>query len=300
MSSPLYLLSSSKLASILLCLLSLGLAAADAPAAGPASERTPPIRTDIEYGRAGGEALLLDACVPDGAGPFPAVLLVHGGAWTSGDKSGGPKKAFIAPLHAPLSQAGFAWFSINYRLAPKHRYPAAVEDVETAVRWLRSHAAEFRVDPRRIALAGESAGAHLVALAAVRPDSEASRTAAIIPFYGPFDLPARVQPGQSLGSMAAFFGVESATPEALRLLAEASPALHVRPGLPPFLLVHGTADTRVPYAQSTGMQAKLRQAGVPCDLITVPGGPHGMGGWKKLGSDYQDQVVAWLRRTLAP
>src|SRR5512133_8806 len=81
------------------------------------------LHPDIEYGRAAGESLRLDAYVPDGDGPFPAVILVHGGGWTAGDKSGGPKKALIAPMQEPLEHAGFAWFSINYRLAPQHSYP---------------------------------------------------------------------------------------------------------------------------------------------------------------------------------
>src|SRR5882672_7289937 len=143
--------------------------------------------TDIEYGTAAGESLKLDAYVPEGAGPFPAVILVHGGGWTGGDKSGGPKKGYMAPMHESLQRAGFAWFSINYRLAPKHPYPACIEDVESAIRWVKAHAAEYQLDPRRIALSGESAGGHLVALAAVRAD-ESTRLAAIVPFYGRFDL----------------------------------------------------------------------------------------------------------------
>jgi acetyl esterase/lipase len=84
---------------------------------------TAAVQTDIEYGRADGVSLKLDAAVPDGVGPFPAVILVHGGGWTGGDKSGGPKKGYMAPMHEPLSAAGFAWFSINYRLAPTFRHP---------------------------------------------------------------------------------------------------------------------------------------------------------------------------------
>src|SRR3954453_8729817 len=98
--------------------------------------------TDIEYGTAAGESLKLDAYVPDGAGSFPAVILVHGGGWNAGDKSGGPKKGYMAPMHEPLQQAGFAWFSINYRLAPKQPYPACIDDVETAIRWVKANAAK--------------------------------------------------------------------------------------------------------------------------------------------------------------
>ena len=219
---------------------------------------------------------------------------------TAGDKSGGPGKAYIAPMHDPLTKAGFAWFSINYRLAPKHPYPACVEDVETAIRWVKAHAAEYHVDPRRLALSGESAGAHLVALAAVRA-TDATRVAAVIPFYGPFDLVGRVQPDGKLSpGMQALFGRDTFDAATEALMRDASPILHVKPGLPPFLLVHGSADTRVAYQQSVDFQAALRKVGVPCELITVKDGSHGMKGWAALGSDYQAQIVAWLQRTLVP
>lgn len=264
-----------------------------------AQSATAAVQTDVEYGRAGGESLKLDAYVPDGAGPFPAVILVHGGGWTAGDKSGGPKKALIAPMQEPLERAGFAWFSINYRLAPAHRYPACIEDVETAIRWVKAHAKEYRLDPKRIALSGESAGGHLVALAAVRADDR-TRLAAVVPFYGVFDLATRVTPGAALpANYVALFGREKADEPTLAFLRNASAEAHVKAGLPPFLLVHGNADERVPYAQSISFQARLRAVGVPCDLITIEGGGHGMAGWAKIAPDYRERVVAWLVRTLA-
>src|SRR5207249_8784289 len=93
------------------------------------------LKTDIEFAKPGGVSLTLDAFVPDGDGPFPACILVHGGAFTKGDKT-----SYIKPLFEPLGKAGFAWFTINYRLAPQHRYPACVEDVESAIRWVKAHA----------------------------------------------------------------------------------------------------------------------------------------------------------------
>ena len=260
----------------------------------------PTTQTNIEYGLAGSESLRLDLCIPDGPGPFPAVILVHGGGWNAGDKSGGPSKGYIAPMHDPLTRGGFAWFSINYRLAPTHRYPAPVEDVETAIRWVKAHAAEYRVDPQRLALSGESAGAHLIAMAAVRA-TDATRVAAVVPFYGPFDLIGQARPGQRLGpNMSALFGHQVLNEQAERALHDASPLNFVKPVLPPFLLVHGTADSKVPYRQSTDMQAALRRVGVPCELLSIKGGDHGMKNWGNLGSDYQDKVVAWLTKTLSP
>jgi alpha-L-fucosidase 2 len=256
------------------------------------------LQTDVEYGRVAGECLKLDAWVPDGQGPFPAVILVHGGGWTAGDKSGGPKKALIAPMQEPLQRAGFAWFSINYRLAPKFPYPACIEDVERAIRWVKAHAAEYQIDPQRIALAGESAGGHLVALAATRADAS-TRLAAIVPFYAPVDLGAMVLPGaKAKTNFVALFGAEAAVDPKNSVLREASPLWHVKRGLPPFLLVHGTADASVPYDQSVRMQARLQEAGVACDLITIKDGAHGMLSWTKIAPDYQDRVVEWLTKTL--
>lgn len=254
-------------------------------------------RSDIEFASVGGESLRLDAFVPDGPGPFPAVILVHGGGWTGGDKSGGPKKAYIAPMHEPLGEAGFAWFSINYRLAPKHPYPACIEDVEAAIRWVKANAAEYRIDPQRIALSGESAGAHLVALAVSRGEA-GTRVAAVVPFYGRFDL-TEFQAGAPLTkNIAALSGRENFDEQARVVLTEASPLRRVKRGSPPFLLVHGTADATVPFQQSVALQQALQEAGVPCELIAVEGGVHGMISWDAGTSGYKSKVVAWLTKTL--
>ncbi len=256
------------------------------------------VQTDIEYGTAAGVSLRLDVSIPDGPGPHPAVILVHGGGWSGGDKDGGPKKGYMAPMHEPLSAAGFAWFSINYRLAPAHRHPAQVEDVETAIRWVKAHAAEYRIDPRRIALSGESAGGHLVALAAVRAD-RTTRVAAVVPFYGVFDIMAEAKRRNGvMPSFTKLFGRETLDEPMLRLMHDASPIAAVKPGLPPFLLLHGDADQTVSYQQSVAMQTSLRAAGVPCDLIPIKGGPHGMLPWPPLAPDFKNRVVVWLQTTL--
>src|SRR5439155_23978830 len=111
---------------------------------------TPALKADIEFAKVGDVSLTLDAFVPAGPGPFPTCILVHGGGFVRGDK-----QSFIKPLFEPLSQAGFTWFTINYRLAPEHRFPACADDVETAIRWVKSHAKEYKVDANRIALIGE-------------------------------------------------------------------------------------------------------------------------------------------------
>lgn len=257
------------------------------------------VQTDIEYGTASGVSLRLDASVPDGPGPHPAVILVHGGGWSGGDKDGGPKKGYMAPMHEPLSAAGFAWFSLNYRLAPAHRHPAQVEDVETAIRWVKAHATEYRLDPRRIALSGESAGGHLVALAAVRAD-DSTRVAAVVPFYGVFDIVTEAKRRNGvMPSFTKLFGRERLDDPMLQLMHDASPINAVKPGLPPFLLLHGDADQTVSYQQSVAMQARLRAAGVTCELITIKGGPHGMLPWPSLAPDFKSRVIIWLQATLS-
>jgi acetyl esterase/lipase len=259
--------------------------------------------TDIEYGRADGESLRLDASVPDGAGPFPVAILVHGGGWSAGDKRGTDKpgsSADISPWFAPLTAAQFTWFSINYRLAPTHRWPACFEDVQTAIRWVKAHAAEYRGDPRRIALFGHSAGGHLVCLAAVLAQED-TRVQAVVGFapVTDFEQELPMRGGLSTSLQALHGRPKEVTPEALALLRETSPLTHVKPGLPPFLLLHGDADKTVPYQQSLNFQGRLKANGVTCDLITIPGAPHRLTEWSQFDPTYSDRMIAWLRKVLA-
>ena len=129
---------------------------------------------DSRYG------LKLDAWRPAGRGPFPAVVLVHGGGWEAGDKV-----TYLTPLLRPLSKAGFAWFSINYRLTPAVGHPEQLEDLRSAIRFVHRNARRFRIDPRRIAILGESAGGQMVSLVATERMPE---VAAVVSFYGVYDL----------------------------------------------------------------------------------------------------------------
>src|SRR5262249_35587951 len=106
---------------------------------------------DIPYREIPGTRLTLDAHIPDGTGPFPTAILVHGGGWIAGDK-----QQYITYIFQPLSNANFAWFSINYRLAPQFKFPAETDDVAAAIRWVKANAAKYKVDPHRISLIGES------------------------------------------------------------------------------------------------------------------------------------------------
>jgi alpha-L-fucosidase 2 len=253
------------------------------------------MRTDIVFARRGSTSLTLDAWVPEGAGPFAAVIIVHGGGFIAGDK-----QTYVKPLFPILTDAGFAWFTINYRLAPASKFPEPVTDVEDAVRWVMKNAKQYKVDARRVALTGESAGGHLVSYIAVTSASKLGLRA-VVPIYAPHDLLARAKnAGKPSDNIQKFVGVgPELTPENIAKLEKASPYYHAQPKMPPILLIHGTKDAQVPYEQSVDMQKKLSALGVRCDLFTVPDGAHGMGSWAKLPSqEWKSYLVSWLRSVL--
>jgi len=250
-------------------------------------------KSDVEYGRAGDESLRLDAHVPDGPGPFPMVVIVHGGGW-----SGGDKHKDISVLFEPLSKANFTWFSINYRLAPTNHWPACLEDVQTAIRWVKAHAAEYKGDPQHLALLGYSAGGQLACLAAVLA-KEDTQIQAVVGFSPPTDMVADTEHRGGLSkSLQMLFGRETVDEQTRALLKEMSPINFVKPGLPPFLLIQGDADKTVPYEQTLHFQAKLKENNVPCELVTVKGAPHRITEWDKFDPGYKEKLVAWLGRTL--
>jgi len=264
------------------------LAATFTHAAAPA-----PTHKDIvfaEAAQAGGEALTLDTYLPDGPGPFPVCLLVHGGGWTKGDKS-----TYINPLFEPLRDAGFAVFTINYRLAPKYIFPACAEDVDTAIRWVKAHASEYKGDATRLALVGESAGGYLVAHAGTRGKESVN---AIVAFFAPTDLESRVRASNNLDTAGALLGLKTIDDAAWQTLHDASPINHVRAKMPPFYLIHGTKDARVPFEQSVLFQKKMQAAGNTCDLLSIEDGAHGMSTWDKIGREYRPQLIQWLKATL--
>ncbi|HEX3876187.1 MAG TPA: alpha/beta hydrolase [Bryobacteraceae bacterium] len=279
----------------------LSLAAAVAIAA-------PVDKQDVEYGRPGGHALLLDLHLPDGAGPFPAAILVHGGGF-----DGGSKSTNCRPLFQPLADAGFAWFSIDYRMAPEFRFPEAKEDIASAIRWVKAHAREYQVDPAKIAIVGESAGGFLVNYEGTHQTPE-TKVAAVVDFYGPVDyaklvLERRDHPERfnmksinahmANGGSSRFFGAEQPDDAGLAKLREASPLFAVHKGMPPFLAIHGTKDDQVSYDQSTAFCDAMHRVAVTCDLITMDGGGHGMSGWKAPEMQhYKADMIAWLRKTM--
>lgn len=254
------------------------------------------VSTDIEYASPGGESLKLDAHIPEGKGPFPAVILVHGGGWTAGHKT----VNFVQALFPVLDQTGMAWFTIDYRLAPKHPYPAAVLDVKAAVQWVKKNARQYHVNPKRIALMGESAGGHLVNLVGAK---NSVGVAAVVCLYGPIDMELwakKYEGAPATGALKTFFLIDEFNDAAKDKMHEASPRTYLNKKTPPFLVIHGTRDEAVPYEQATLHVKLFRERGIPVELITVPDGVHGVINWEKdpLSQDYKPQMVAWLQKTL--
>ena len=255
------------------------------------------LRGDVEYARADGVSLRLDASVPEGPGPFPAAIIVHGGGWVSGDR-----RTNVQPLFQPLSQAGFVWFSIDYRLLNDvTQFGLAINDVQEAIRYVKSHAAEYRVDPGRIALVGESAGGQLASIATLRggPDTAVK---AVVAIYAPTDLVSLLKTSTYVS--ASIRNSVLGTPwEGLIMgaVAQLSPLNNVRRDMPPFLFIHGTADNLVPFEQSRVMCDRMKSVGAACELYPVEGAGHGIRWWESANraSGYKEEMIRWLRRQFA-
>ena len=238
-----------------------------------ATAQAPEVRRNIQYGTANGKPLLLDAylppSVPQVAGGRPAVVMVHGGGWRAGDK------ASWAPEAAKLTGRGWVAFSVNYRLDEPSLFPAEVEDVQSAVRWVRAHAQEYGVDPTRIAALGESAGGHLTAMLAALGE-------------GGLDVGARIRVGAAwsppvdLTVLARSRGDEWATrvmgctlAACADRFAQASPVTHVDRSDAPLYLINSTEEL-VPLSQVQRMAERLQSAGVDHRLDVLPGRRHAL------------------------
>jgi alpha-L-fucosidase 2 len=249
----------------------------------------------------------MDGYIPEGKGPFPAAILVHGGAWVTGDK-----ERSVRPLFKPLTDGGMAWFSINYRLARGNspdslisietltQLSRASDDVRHAIEYIRAHVTEYNIDPQRIVLIGESAGAHLASMAALKPASTPP-VQGVVAFYSPSDLVNLVQTSPQIPD--ALRNAVKGTPlEQILMggLKQLSPQNFITKDAPPFLMIHGTADMLVPFAQSETMCTALKAAGAACELYAVPGAGHGIGFWEGQPSmtTYKDKMMSWIKTTL--
>ena len=256
------------------------------PSGPPPSD--PPRATtlvDVTYCAPDETTLAMDLYFPD-VDPgvrVPVALFFHGGGWLVGTEDPQGSLWFSA-LREPLVERGFLVASAEYRLAPRHRWPAPIEDAKCAVRFLRSRTSAYGLDPEGIVAWGSSAGAHLAALLGTTEDGEfegdgghaghSSRVGAVVDLWGPADLTDRR--GWPLGTGAAFRAVFGTDDPGSPILAEASPVTHADPGDPPFLIVHGVDDDIVPVEQSIALREVLSSVGVDVELVVVDNAGHGL------------------------
>jgi len=237
---------------------------------------------DIVYSKPDGVELTLDMARPsEGEGPFPAVVVIHGGGWRGGDKKSN------RPILGKLAERGYVAISPKYRFCPKDLFPAQVNDVKASVRWLRSHAKEYHVDADHIGAVGFSAGGHLsLMLGATGPedgfegdsdkDAPSSKVQAVVNFFGPTDLSASDIPEVSQPLIRDFLGGTPADkPEAAK---KASPLTFVTKDDAPVLTFQGTKDPLVPHTQAIKLGEAMTKAGVPGRVELILGGSHGWGG----------------------
>ena len=232
---------------------------------------------DVSYCSPDGLPQKMDIYFPKTGGPWPVFLYVHGGGWDKGDKAEGAGWNY-------LNNKGYLVVSVNYRLAAYNiKFPAMIEDVKCAVRYLRAHAMEYNLDPKRIGALGASAGGHLVALLGTSDQSagwdvgeypdQSSRVQAVVA-EAVFSDFTKALPNSI--AMAIYFALGELPGTTTPVLTAASPAAYVTPDDPPFLILHGEKDGYAPVEQAQTLDAKLKAAGVSSTLIIVKGGEHSL------------------------
>jgi acetyl esterase/lipase len=241
----------------------------------------------------------LDLYLPTGDAPpkgFPAVLIIHGGGWSGGDKGAAREQN----IGGTLARSGYVGASINYVLAKKGDsfaktladvWPRNLHDCKTAVRWLRKNASKYRIAPDHIGVIGGSAGGHLTAMLALTAPEDgldpkepwgdvSCRVQAAIPLYGVHDFSLKAKGGED--------------PD---LLKKGSPVTWATKDDPPFLIFHGTKDALVPLVQSERLAEALKGAGIEHELVVVEGAPHSFHLQPK-EKDLRPQVLAFLDKHL--
>lgn len=241
------------------------------------------------YAVVGGQTLKLDVyhpLVPPIQGEcYPAIMVIHGGGWRNGASGG-----WFAPHNRHFASQGYTVFDIEYRLSGTAKWPAQLEDVQTAIGWVKTHAHDFQIDPLRMALLGRSAGAHLALMAAYCTNE----IQAVVSIYGPTEMRwPNLEPGSAILELMG--GTFEALPEAYE---SATPLNFVRDGLPPTLIIEGGMDTIVPYHHGDELVSRLSLTDTPFVLLRVPWSRHGFdavrfGMGSQLVYYHMDRFLAW-------
>jgi acetyl esterase/lipase len=231
----------------------------------------PDVDRGIVYREVAGERLELDFYRPvkTDDGPSAAVVVIHGGAWVSG------KRQDMEDLCRAIAAQGVAAASVSYRLAPKHRWPAMLEDAQAAVRFLRANAARLAIDPARMGAAGGSAGGHLALLLGFTDapeDGVSSRVQAVLNIFGPTDLSRDFDP--VVADQVSWMVIGKKYADANDEIRRFSPVNHVDKHSAPVFTVHGTDDKLVPVQQAKRLEEAMSRAGVHCETVLVDGMGH--------------------------
>jgi acetyl esterase/lipase len=257
----------------------------------------------VEYSNPDDQHLQVNIARPKtGNGPFPAIVCIHGGGFRAGHRDG------YNGLCLKLAEQGYVALTVSYRLAPKYQFPAAVHDTKAAVRWLRAHAKEYKIDPARIGTTGGSAGGHLAQFLAVTADvamfegnggnpEQSSHVACVVNVYGPSDFTKSY--GKSVDAaevLPLFLGGNLETARHKHIIA--SPLYWVTPNAAPTLCIHGTEDKYVAHEQAVWLIDRLKAADVEAELLTLPGAGHGFKGEDAAKAD--QALLAFFDKHLKP
>lgn len=241
-----------------------------APIASDSVESEFDVREKIVYSTVADRELLLDALVPRGDGLHPAVLVVHGGAWRSGDR-----KQLRGYANA-LAKRGFVCFAIDYRLAPKDKFPAQIDDCREAVKWIRANSAAYNVDPSKLGAIGYSAGGHLVCLLGTTGEAPSeknghvdTRIQAVAAGGAPTDF--RAFPDDGKWAEYWMGGDLKTQPKRFR---DASATAFVDKDDPPVFFFNGTDDKLVPIEWSKSCHEALKTCGVKTEMHSIEGAGH--------------------------
>ncbi|HYF79990.1 MAG TPA: prolyl oligopeptidase family serine peptidase [Symbiobacteriaceae bacterium] len=257
---------------------------------------------DVEYGKVGDRPLLLHIAQPDPTPkkPMPVVIWLHGGGWMSGRSKYSPNPQLV--------KHGYFTVTVDYRLTDEAIFPAQIQDVKAAVRWLRANAKTYNIDPDRIAVWGHSAGGHLAALlgtsggvAELEGDGgsagQSSRVQAVVNLAGVIDLTKQPEP-QDDPSTALGRLVGGAVKDKPDMVKQTNPITYITKDDPPVLTFHGQNDKVVPLSQSESLHEALQKAGVKSELALLPDRGHDIVGAASVPPVVEEQVLAFFDKYL--
>jgi len=258
----------------------------------------PKVDMDVVYAKVGDTELKMDLHHPvsPGVGKSPAVVVIHGGAWMAGARKD------IESLAKAFAEEGFLAANVSYRLAPKHKWPAMLDDVQTAVRYLRHHAGKLKIDPKMIAATGASAGGHLSLFLGFTDTREAnpkefpkesSRVQAVLDLFGPTDMSQDYPKSADI-----LYSIVLGKPrdQAAAEIKAASPLNFVDAKSAPVYIIQGLNDAVVPSVQSVRLSEKLKKTGVVYESVMIDGFGHGpSSGTPEANAKFESSVKAGIQ-----